>query len=208
MPLILNNIFESISGECNRFHQGRVTTFIRLQGCNLRCSYCDTPESLAFGEGTDSTIDDILKIVNELGHKHVLITRGEPSIQEDFLNLCYALKNNGNIVTVETNGTNDFSLKNIDCCVVDWKFDSVKKMNMKRFTSLRSEQDVIKFVVKNKTEVNEAEILMKALGLNSVVYAFSPLLNCISVKELAAILIERKANVVLSLQIHKMCDFK
>ena len=208
--LIVNEIFASISGECNRFHQGRITTFIRLQGCNLKCPYCDTPESqrLIPSPIVLMTINEIVNEVKRLGHKNVLITGGEPSIQHNFLDLCQALKNDKFIVTVETNGTIDFSLDNIDCCVVDWKFDKVEKMNMKRFTSLRKDKDVIKFVVQNQAQVLRAEICMKVFGLEHVTYAFSPITNSISVKELADILISRKLNVVLSLQIHKMCDFK
>ena len=206
--LIVNDIFESISGEINRFHQGRVTTFIRLQGCNLKCDYCDTPESQPLKPqiAVRASVQDVINEVERFGHKHVLITGGEPSIQEDFFSLCSALKQKEHLVTVETNGTKHFSLDWIDCCVVDYKFQYAQLMKMSMFESLRKELDIIKFVVSKVTEIDEAETIMKYFG-DKYTYAFSPIVSSITPHALGSILIERKLNVVLSLQIHKLCNF-
>ena len=67
-------------------------------------------------------------------------------------------------------------------------------------------KDIIKFVVKNEKEVDTAIILMKAFG-DVATYAFSPIIDSISANELGKVLIAKKLNAVLSLQLHKMCDF-
>src|SRR6056297_781769 len=99
----IHSIFESISGEAGGFSQGTWCTFIRLQGCNLNCSWCDTPEARSMDGGTEISIQDILPKVST---KHVLITGGEPLLQRiDTASLIQALLDHGHVVQVETNGT-------------------------------------------------------------------------------------------------------
>jgi 7-carboxy-7-deazaguanine synthase len=99
----VNSIFESISGEAGPvIRQGEWTTFIRLQGCNLSCSYCDTKVSQDAADGIEMTINELLK---RCYTKNVLITGGEPMMWEDTPALIQTLTENGHIVQMETNGT-------------------------------------------------------------------------------------------------------
>ena len=102
--LRVNDIFESISGEAGGFPQGTWTTFIRLQGCNLLCSWpCDTPRAQdVHALCYEMEIPSILKMIR---NKHVLITGGEPLIQNETLYLIKELQRCGHTVQVETNGS-------------------------------------------------------------------------------------------------------
>ena len=73
--LCVNEIFDSIDGEGKT--AGQLASFIRLCGCNLRCSYCDT--TYAFTEGKDMDVDDIVK---QVSYPHVTLTGGEPLCQD------------------------------------------------------------------------------------------------------------------------------
>ena len=109
----INEIFKGIQGETS--FQGLPSVFIRTTGCNLRCRWCDT--TYAYFEGTDYTIAEILKIVekyacpelNRRTCKYIVITGGEPLMQEETPSLITQLIQNGYKVLVETNGSMDIS---------------------------------------------------------------------------------------------------
>ena len=96
--------FVSLSGEAGFFQQGSVCTFIRFQGCNLRCLYCDTPQAqnLTDGNGIACSVEGL---VNQCRTKQVLITGGEPLMQPTMLGLIRELIDHGHVVQVETNGS-------------------------------------------------------------------------------------------------------
>ena len=95
--LCVNEIFDSIDGEGKK--AGQLATFIRLCGCNLRCSYCDT--AYAFNEGRHM---DIADIIAQVSYPNVTLTGGEPLCQ-DIHALLEGLK--GHSVNIETNGSMD-----------------------------------------------------------------------------------------------------
>ena len=94
----LHAIFNSLQGEGRNV--GRPATFIRFSSCNLACSWCDTHKS----ERMQLSVDDIIRKVNELGTKSVIVTGGEPTIQPDLDELLLALKAAGKWIALETNG--------------------------------------------------------------------------------------------------------
>ena len=101
MKMKINEIFSSIDGE--GLATGALATFVRLTGCNLRCSYCDT--AYAFNEGNEMDIDDIVKKCHELGNKRITLTGGEPLFQENSMTLLKKLIDEGFHVNLETNGS-------------------------------------------------------------------------------------------------------
>lgn len=101
MKMKVNEIFSSIDGE--GITTGALATFVRLTGCNLRCSYCDT--AYAFDEGNEMDIDDIVKKCHELGNRHITLTGGEPLFQENSMTLIEKLIDEGFHVNLETNGS-------------------------------------------------------------------------------------------------------
>ena len=100
--LSVNEIYESIQGEGILI--GTPSAFLRLQGCNLRCPWCDQPDALDFRKDT-LRIDEILDKLRDLSPRHVVITGGEPFAQQDLPYLVKALIKEGYSVQIETNGT-------------------------------------------------------------------------------------------------------
>jgi 7-carboxy-7-deazaguanine synthase len=100
-------IFTSIQGEST--YAGVPCTFIRMSGCNLRCTYCDT--TYAYGEGMELQEGEILDKVRKAGFRTVEITGGEPLLQDGILPLMKHLLDEGYRVLVETNGSLEISGK-------------------------------------------------------------------------------------------------
>ncbi len=95
--------FDSIQGEGKL--TGVPSAFIRASGCNLRCTWCDTPYASWHPEGGDESVDDIATWVASIGRRHVVFTGGEPVIQPQAADLCDRLVADGCHVTLETAGT-------------------------------------------------------------------------------------------------------
>ena len=106
--LIINEIFYSIQGETSR--SGIPTTFVRLTGCPLRCSYCDT--KYAFKEGIKKSFDEILIEINQNKTKYITITGGEPLAQKNILLFMKELCDLEYSVSIET--SNAYTIEEID----------------------------------------------------------------------------------------------
>jgi 7-carboxy-7-deazaguanine synthase len=101
--LYINERFVSVQGE--GLLTGVPSAFIRTSGCNLRCSWCDTPKTSWAPEGEHQTVDELVAWVAESGVRHVVLTGGEPLLQPPLGALCAALKARGHHLTIETAGT-------------------------------------------------------------------------------------------------------
>lgn len=163
--LCVNEIFDSIDGEGKK--AGQLATFIRLCGCNLRCSYCDT--TYAFTEGRDMDVDDI---VRQVSYPNVTLTGGEPLCQ-DVDGLLSALK--GHSVNIETNGSVDIApyIKYDHVWfTIDYKSLSsgmADKMLSENFEKLRP-QDVLKFVVGDEADLEQALVVYEHYRPKCAVY--------------------------------------
>jgi 7-carboxy-7-deazaguanine synthase len=96
-------LFYSIQGEGKLV--GVPSVFVRASGCNLRCTWCDTPYASWEPEGEDVSVDEIVRRVVSFGARHVVLTGGEPMIMPDIVPLCRALKAEGKHLTMETAAT-------------------------------------------------------------------------------------------------------
>jgi 7-carboxy-7-deazaguanine synthase len=101
--LKIAEIFYSIQGE--GILTGVPSVFVRTSGCNLRCTWCDTPYTSWNPEGTDQSIDQIVSAVDAFKASHVVVTGGEPMIANGVAELTQALKQRGLHITIETAGT-------------------------------------------------------------------------------------------------------
>src|SRR5574340_1168687 len=101
--LRISEIFFSLQGETSRI--GLPTVFIRLTGCPLRCTYCDT--TYAFMGGQDMSVAEILRQVAGYAPRYVTVTGGEPLAQKNCLPLLRALCDAGYEVSLETSGALD-----------------------------------------------------------------------------------------------------
>jgi 7-carboxy-7-deazaguanine synthase len=95
--------FESIQGEGE--FAGTPSVFVRTTGCNLRCSFCDTPHTSWAPEGTQESWQAILEQILTHDCRHVVLTGGEPMLQPELVLLSHALGRAGRFVTIETAGT-------------------------------------------------------------------------------------------------------
>lgn len=96
--LPLAEIFYSLQGEGSR--TGQATVFVRVAGCSLACSFCDTD----FRPRREMTIAEVATEVNGFGARWVCLTGGEPTLYNEVGNLCHALKDAGYQLQIETNG--------------------------------------------------------------------------------------------------------
>src|SRR5208282_3058232 len=99
----ISEIFYSIQGE--GMLAGVPSVFVRTSGCNLRCTWCDTPYTSWNPEGDDQPLGAILADVRRQPATHVVVTGGEPMIQEGIARLTGRLKDLGLHITMETAGT-------------------------------------------------------------------------------------------------------
>lgn len=99
----ISEIFYSVQGE--GILTGVPSVFVRTSGCNLRCTWCDTPYTSWQPEGRDLTEDEILVEVLQHPATHVVVTGGEPMIAPGIVSLTDALKTAGQHITIETAGT-------------------------------------------------------------------------------------------------------
>lgn len=84
---------------------GVPSVFIRTSGCNLRCTWCDTPYTSWNPEGENQRIDAIIEAVAAFGVDHVVVTGGEPMIAPEIAQLTSDLRHSGLHITIETAGT-------------------------------------------------------------------------------------------------------
>lgn len=205
MGLIVNEIFHSIQGESS--FAGRPCVFIRLTGCNLRCSYCDT--KYAYLEGKHYELCEIVDAVRSYRCPLVAITGGEPLIQKETPDLVKHLIDDDFKVLVETNGSIDID-KICRACVriVDIKCPSSGEnakndlKNMKRLT----ENDELKFVVGHRDDYNFAKSMLNAFSSDCQRVRkihFSPVFEIMPPDRLAQWIVADRLDVRLQLQLHK-----
>ena len=96
-------LFHSIQGEGKLV--GVPSVFVRASGCNLRCTWCDTPHASWEPEGPEVAVDEIVRQVRAFGTRHVVLTGGEPMIMPDIVALAEALKSHDHHITIETAAT-------------------------------------------------------------------------------------------------------
>ena len=96
-------IFHSIQGEGKL--SGVPSVFVRASGCNLRCTWCDTPYASWDPEGENLSVEQIVAQVGKYSSKHVVLTGGEPMIMPEIEPLCDHLKARDYHITMETAGT-------------------------------------------------------------------------------------------------------
>jgi 7-carboxy-7-deazaguanine synthase len=99
----LSELFYSIQGEGKLV--GVPSVFVRASGCNLRCTWCDTPYASWEPEGADVSVAEIVARVEAFGARHAVLTGGEPMIMPEIVDLCDALKTRGMHITMETAAT-------------------------------------------------------------------------------------------------------
>jgi 7-carboxy-7-deazaguanine synthase len=211
--LKINDIFYSIQGESS--FAGYPCFFVRLAGCNIKCSYCDTKEALIDINAKLFHIGDIVNEIIAYGEniKLVEITGGEPLMQDGVYGLMNRLLNLEYTVLLETNGT--LSLKNVPDKVVkimDIKCPSSGFEDYNNYENLNfiNKNDELKFVIGSNEDYEFAKNFITANKnvINTEKIIFSPVENHFAPHILAEKILFDKLNVRIGLQLHKILNLR
>ena len=204
LVLTVNEIFYSIQGEST--YSGRPCVFVRLSGCDLRCSWCDTPYS--FHEGRKMSLDEVLEEVGRYGSQLVELTGGEPLLQPDVYPLMDRLLESGRTVLLETGGQIDVSrVPGRVVKVMDVKCPGSGESEKNEWTNIDrlGSRDQVKFVIKDRADYEYARDALDrhALDRRCAAVLFSPVHGVLHPKHLSEWILEDRLPVRLQLQIHK-----
>jgi len=200
--LRITEIFHSLQGEADTV--GIPTVFVRLTGCPLRCSYCDT--RYAFSGGEWWGVDAILRRVGEFATRYVCVTGGEPLAQPDCHVLLAALCDAGYRVSLETSGA--LSVTAVDprvVRVVDVKTPTSGEEARNLYEQLPRlvAQDQIKFVIGSRADYEWSRERLARLGSPATVL-FSPSHGALEPRQLAEWILADRLPVRFQLQLHKL----
>jgi 7-carboxy-7-deazaguanine synthase len=203
LTLKINEIFFSIQGETTR--AGLPTIFLRLTGCPLRCTYCDT--AYAFHDGDKMTLAEIMQTISDYKSKQITVTGGEPLAQKNCRPLLEILCDAGYDVSLETSGA--LNIQDIDTRVariVDLKTPASGEVDKNLYENMLhlTPHDQVKFVICDredyewsKEKLNEYKISEQCEVL------FSGSHGEIQSEQLANWILEDQLPVRLQIQLHK-----
>ncbi len=203
--LRVTEIFRSIQGEST--HAGRPCSFVRLTGCPMRCTWCDSEYTFTGGERM--TMEDVLKEVRAFGCRLVEVTGGEPLAQREAFELIRRLCDEGYEVLIETGGyvstagTDERAKIILDVkCPASGEAERNHWPNLKL---LRADKDEVKFVVANRDDWDYARAVIARYELERRARAIliSPVWGEVDLQELAAWVSASGLDVRMQLQMHK-----
>ena len=201
--LRINEIFYSIQGESSRI--GMPTVFVRLTGCPMRCSYCDT--AYAFHDGQQKEIEEIIQEIKKFETNYVTVTGGEPLAQKNCIDLMNQLCELGYKVSLETGGALDIkdvhSKVKIILDVKTPKSNEDKNNFWPNLSNIRT-NDEIKFVIQDYEDFSWSMDIIEKYQLNQNQILFSPVYNVLANEQLAEWILKHQLNVRLQLQLHKI----
>jgi len=213
-------IFDSLQGEPDGFGgQGQPTTFVRLQGCNLDCIWCDTPYAKPEKEGVQMSVKEVLQRIH---FKKVTITGGEPLLQwYDVKKLVKKLIEKQIKTTIETNGSIYFPAGELASLgqrllflrfVVDYKLPSSGMeacMNPEVYTQLAG-HDVMKFVIGDVKDLKRMKRILRKDWKAKIVISPDISKGMELAKQAVEFLMkeERMQRASLSLQLHKLLKIR
>ncbi|MGE0616757.1 MAG: 7-carboxy-7-deazaguanine synthase QueE [Bacteriovoracia bacterium] len=154
-------------------YTGVPSVFVRLSGCNLRCTWCDTPYSSHAPERLSHTVEETLERLLAFDCEHVVVTGGEPFLQPGVKALIDGLVDAGRFVTVETNGTIALETKAQFLSISPKLGNSTGPQTVGNHEKLRLDLDTLvklvqvphqlKFVVSSEEDVREVQSITKEL---------------------------------------------
>jgi 7-carboxy-7-deazaguanine synthase len=202
IELNINEIFYSLQGEAREV--GLPTIFIRLTGCPLRCTYCDT--EYAFKGNNLLSINDIIAKIKQYKTKLVCVTGGEPLAQINCHILLDRLVKENYQISLETSGSIDITEVNPSVSIVmDIKTPDSTEADKNRYENIEKLQvkDQLKFVIGSKPDFDWSVNILDKYPTQAGVL-FSPVFNLITPTQLADWILEQQLNVRLQLQLHKI----
>ena len=202
--LRVTEIFYSIQGEGSA--AGLPCIFVRLTGCNLRCTWCDT--EYGYNGGKDTSLSDLLQQIRDISDcKLIQITGGEPLLQEKTPALIDLLLEDNYDVLVETAGNMDISTVSPKAVrVVDMKCPGSGMVERNDYENLNrlTPNDELKFVIADENDFHWAAKLIKKHSLEEkTTVLFSPVFDVMDKAQLAALVLQSGMKVRMQLQLHK-----
>lgn len=201
--LRVTEIFHSIQGESS--YAGQPCVFVRLTGCPLRCTWCDT--DYAFFGGHECSIEEILATVHTYGCRLVEVTGGEPLAQPESLPLMSRLCDAGYTVLLETSGAIDIApVDSRVHIILDVKCPGSGMTDRMHWPNLPilAAKDEAKFVLTDRADYDWAhEILARYDITNRCSVLFSPVFGSLDVRQLAEWILADRLPVRFQLQLHK-----
>jgi len=200
--LNINEIFYSLQGEARE--AGLPTVFVRLTGCPLRCTYCDT--EYAFKGKNMLSIDEILVEVKQYNTKYVCVTGGEPLAQINCHILLDALIKDSYQVSLETSGSIDISEVNPGVSIVmDVKTPSSNESKHNKYENIANlkAKDQLKFVIGSIDDFDWSVDIMNQYPTEAGVL-FSPVFDVVTPTQLANWILDKQLNVRMQVQMHKL----
>src|SRR5512137_1343861 len=196
----ITEIFRSLQGEGK--NQGKPCLFIRLAGCNLNCTWCDTKYSRE--GGMTMSLDSVLEQVWRVNPPYVCITGGEPLIQADALeSLLASLHSRGTEIDIETNGTIDFSrFQPYASVCMDVKCPSSGEVSDLSLLSKIRPEDSVKFVVKDEADCRYAQEVMTTHAIAGT--TFLSLVSGSDLKPIIKFVLASNLPVRFQVQLHKI----
>jgi 7-carboxy-7-deazaguanine synthase len=199
----VTEIFHSIQGESS--HVGQPCVFVRLTGCPLRCTWCDT--DYAFYGGQERSIDEVLALVHDYGCPLVEVTGGEPLVQPDCFPFITGLCDAGYRVLLETSGAVDIAPVDprahviLDVkCPGSGMTDRMHWPNLSRLAA----KDEAKFVLADRADYDWAKEILAQYGIAvRCPVLFSPVFGSLGARELAEWILADKLPVRFQIQLHK-----
>lgn len=199
----VTEIFYSLQGETRTV--GLPTVFVRLTGCPLRCTFCDT--AYAFHGGEKMSIADIVEQVQSYQARYVTVTGGEPLAQKNCADLLSALCDAGFEVSIETSGAMDIAA--IDprvVCVMDLKTPASGELAKNRYQNIEllKADDQVKFVICNREDYDwSCQQIVKYKLNERCEILFSPVHGDLNPSDLAQWIIDDNLAVRMQVQLHK-----
>lgn len=204
MALRITEIFYSLQGEASRV--GLPTVFVRLTGCPLRCSWCDTTYSFTGGEA--ASIASVLAEVAKYPARQVCVTGGEPLSQKECLPLLVALCDAGYDVSLETSGALDVSAVDPRVSrIMDLKAPDSGEVGRNLWSNLDclDGRDEIKIVIASRGDYEWARDVVRQRQIDAICpVLFSPAQGLLEARSLADWILEDGLNVRFQLQLHKL----
>jgi 7-carboxy-7-deazaguanine synthase len=204
LALRITEIFYSLQGEASRV--GLPTVFVRLTGCPLRCTWCDTTYSFTGGEA--ATIESVLAEVGKYPARQVCVTGGEPLSQKECLPLLSVLCDAGYDVSLETSGALDVA--GVDprvSRIMDLKAPGSGEVGRNLWSNLDclNARDEIKVVIASRDDYEWARDIIRQRHLDRLCpILLSPAQGLLEARSLAEWILADGLNVRFQLQLHKL----
>lgn len=207
--LRITEVFHSIQGEST--WAGLPCTFIRITGCPLRCTWCDTTYS--FHGGERRTLDELVAQAKEIGTPLVEVTGGEPLAHPNAFELIRRLLDEGFTVLVETSGAVDVAPRDPRChLIMDLKCPGSGEVEKNLWSNLDhlTAQDEVKFVVADRADYEWTREVIRERGLDARLeegtlkaLLVSPVHGAVDLQGLAEWILEDRLPVRFQVQLHK-----